>query len=52
MIRRIKPLTCQRCGHTWIPRKAEIRQCAKCKSAYFETPREARPAPASPAADR
>jgi Zn finger protein HypA/HybF involved in hydrogenase expression len=28
-------LECLRCGHTWTPRKAIIKQCPKCKSAYY-----------------
>ncbi len=29
-------ITCQKCGHKWIPRKADVRQCPKCKTAYFD----------------
>jgi predicted Zn-ribbon and HTH transcriptional regulator len=32
-----KMLTCKRCGWSWFPRKKEnVRQCAKCKSAYWD----------------
>jgi DNA-directed RNA polymerase subunit RPC12/RpoP len=35
---------CERCGHVWIPRDREKRKrpiaCAKCKSAYWDTPRK------------
>ncbi len=31
------PLECKRCGFKWIPRKFEVRQCPKCKSAYWDT---------------
>jgi predicted Zn-ribbon and HTH transcriptional regulator len=29
-------LQCKRCGHKWIPRKEDIRQCPKCKSAFWD----------------
>jgi len=29
-------LSCLRCGHIWIPKKEEIRQCPRCKSAYWD----------------
>lgn len=32
-------LTCQRCGHTWPPRKPDVRICPKCKSARWDTPK-------------
>lgn len=32
-------LKCRRCGHEWVPRKLDVRECAKCKSAYWDTPR-------------
>jgi len=33
-------LTCLRCGHQWIPRKSDVRYCPKCKSVYWDTPKE------------
>lgn len=38
---KVKPveLKCLRCGYKWTPRKAEVRICARCKSAYFDTPK-------------
>ncbi len=33
---KLKMLGCQRCGHRWIPRKAEVRQCPRCKTAYWD----------------
>lgn len=35
----IKRLHCYRCGFDWTPTKSDIRQCARCKSAYFDTPK-------------
>jgi predicted Zn-ribbon and HTH transcriptional regulator len=40
---RVMTLTCQRCGHAWIPRVPDVRQCARCKSAYWDTPRQKPP---------
>ena len=34
-----EPIKCLRCGHSWQPRKAEVRFCPKCKSPYFNKPR-------------
>lgn len=30
-----QPLQCSRCGHTWRPRTLDVRQCPKCKSAFW-----------------
>lgn len=31
---------CNRCGHRWWPRSAEIpKRCAKCNSPYWDKPR-------------
>jgi len=35
--------SCLRCGHAWIPRKAEILTCPKCKSPYWNRPRRQAP---------
>lgn len=32
---KILTLRCKRCGHGWIPKKEDVRQCPKCKSAYW-----------------
>jgi hypothetical protein len=34
-------ITCQRCGHTWVPRQEDVRICPnkKCRSIYFDRPR-------------
>ena len=33
-------LKCERCGHSWIPRKPEKPQtCPKCRSPYWQTKR-------------
>ena len=37
---KLNKIKCQRCNYQWIPRKEDIRQCPKCKSAYWETPKE------------
>jgi len=37
---KLTTLTCKRCRHTWIPRKAELPiRCAKCKSPYWNKDR-------------
>jgi predicted Zn-ribbon and HTH transcriptional regulator len=36
---RLTTLKCQRCGHEWIPRQAEVRICPKCKSAKWDVPK-------------
>lgn len=34
---------CHRCGHFWVPRKdKKPRQCPKCHSPYWDTPRKER----------
>jgi len=32
---KLKKLKCVKCGHEWIPRKEDVRQCPKCKTAYW-----------------
>jgi len=32
-------LKCKRCEHRWIPKKEDVRQCPKCKSAYWDKER-------------
>lgn len=29
-------LNCKRCDHKWTPRGKEVRQCPKCKTAYWD----------------
>lgn len=29
-------LTCKRCGHTWLPRKEDVRRCPGCNSAFWD----------------
>ncbi len=36
---KITKLECKRCGHKWIPKKEEIRQCPKCKSSWWDKKR-------------
>lgn len=33
---KIPTLHCKRCGHNWTPRKDDVRQCPKCKSASWD----------------
>ena len=40
MIIKITKLECKRCKHSWIPKKEEVRQCPKCKSAYWDKEKE------------
>ncbi len=35
----LNELSCIKCLHRWFPRKKEVRQCPKCKTAYFDKPR-------------
>ena len=33
--------TCQKCGHTWVPRQVILaRCCPKCNSPYWASPRQ------------
>lgn len=36
-MQKINKLTCKRCFHKWVPRKIDVRQCPKCKSAFWNT---------------
>jgi hypothetical protein len=42
-------LTCERCNHTWTPRKFNVipETCAKCRSPYWNKPRKSK-TPAKP----
>ncbi len=33
---KLKKIKCVRCGWEWKPRKEDVRQCPKCKTAYFD----------------
>lgn len=33
-------LECQRCGHSWVPRKTEVLSCPNCKSRVWNQPKE------------
>ena len=33
---KLKELKCKRCGYIWVPRTKDVRQCPKCKSAYWD----------------
>lgn len=36
----IRQLVCKRCGHQWVPRKADVRICPKCKSYLWDIERK------------
>ncbi len=36
----VPTITCKRCNYTWVPRKADVRLCPKCRSARFDQARE------------
>ncbi len=38
-----KPVKCERCCHTFKPRKDDVRVCPKCHSPWWDTPKEERP---------
>lgn len=33
-------LTCRRCGHSWVPRREDVRMCPKCGSVRWDEPRK------------
>ena len=33
---KLRKLRCGKCGKKWIPRKLDVRQCPKCKTAYWD----------------
>ncbi len=33
---KLTELECKKCGHKWTPRNKEVRQCPKCKSAWWD----------------
>ncbi len=35
----VTQVTCLRCGHTWLPRSNDVRQCPGCKSALWNKPK-------------
>jgi len=36
---KIQKLTCQRCGHAWVPRKRITYVCPKCNNARWDIPK-------------
>ena len=38
--KKVKILECLRCGHEWIPRGKKPKQCPKCRSPYWDKPRQ------------
>lgn len=39
---KVMTLVCRRCEHKWTPRKQDVRICPKCKSAYWDSKKEAK----------
>lgn len=37
---KITKLKCKRCGHQWVPKKEDVRQCPKCKSVWWDKEKE------------
>jgi Zn finger protein HypA/HybF involved in hydrogenase expression len=37
---KLPKIKCQKCGHVWIPKKEDVRQCPKCKSVRFDEPKK------------
>jgi predicted Zn-ribbon and HTH transcriptional regulator len=33
---KLQKLKCGKCGYEWTPRKEDVRQCPKCKTAYWD----------------
>lgn len=40
VIVKVVKLECLRCKHKWIPKKADVRRCGKCKSPYWDKLKE------------
>lgn len=41
----VRQLDCLKCGHRWIPRKDDVRQCPRCQSVWWDTPKDGQPTP-------
>ena len=37
---KLTKLNCKKCGHEWIPKIKEVRQCPNCKSAWWDKEKE------------
>lgn len=37
---KIQKIECLKCGHSWVPRKEDVRICPKCKTAFFDVDRK------------
>lgn len=33
-------IKCLQCGHEWLPRTDDVRQCPKCQSKFWDVPRD------------
>ena len=42
VIVKVTKLECKRCGHSWIPKKEEVRMCPKCDSVWWDVEKEAK----------
>ena len=40
ILEQVTELECRRCGHKWLPRKRDVRNCPKCQSAFWDQPRD------------
>jgi hypothetical protein len=36
----LRKLHCHRCGYKWVPRVEKIRVCPKCKSPWWDKPKD------------
>jgi Zn finger protein HypA/HybF involved in hydrogenase expression len=39
---KIKKLVCAKCKKEWMPRTEDVRQCPRCKTAYWEKDRRSK----------
>lgn len=39
---KLNKLQCLKCGHIWVPRRPEVRQCTKCRTVFWDVKPENR----------
>lgn len=39
---KVEKLKCQKCGHEWVPRSDDVRQCPGCHTVWWDEPKEDR----------